>query len=298
MSGAGSSPRTAVAAAASRLAAAGVESPRHDAEQLLAWVLGTTATAALAAREVQPPALERYEAAIRRRVTREPLQHITGTVGFRYLELAVGPGVFVPRPETEEMAGVAVEELRRVLAAGGRTPTAVDLCTGSGAVALALATEVPGAKVVAVEREPAAFASAVRNAGDAVEVRLGDLADAADDLAGGAHVVVANPPYLPTTERESVAPEVLFDPPAALWAGPDGLDVVRTIATVAARLLVDGGLVLCEHADSQGASAPAVFSESGCWRQVRDHLDLLGRPRFVSARRAARRGRRAGTMGL
>lgn len=298
MSGAGSSPRTAVATAASRLAAAGIESSRHDAEQLLGWALGTTATAALVVREVRPVVLERYEAAVRRRATREPLQHITGTAGFRYLELAVGPGVFVPRPETEQMTGVAVEELRRVAAAGRRVPTAVDLCTGSGAVALALATEVPGAKVVAVEREPAAFAYAVRNAGDAVEVRLGDLADAVDDLAGGVHVVVANPPYLPTSERESVVPEVLFDPPAALWAGPDGLEVVRTVAAVAARLLTDGGLVVCEHADSQGASAPAVFGGSGCWLKVRDHPDLLGRPRFVSARRAARHGGRAGTMGL
>ncbi|MGH3446850.1 MAG: peptide chain release factor N(5)-glutamine methyltransferase [Nocardioidaceae bacterium] len=276
--------------AAKRLADAGVEASLHDAEQLLAWVLGTSRSGLLEAPPPDRGQVAAYEHAVSRRATREPLQHITGRAGFRYLDLQVGPGVFVPRPETEVMTGIAVHELRRLVAAGVTGPVVVDLCAGSGAVAVSLATEVPAAQVTAVERSAVACAYAERNAaGHGVDVRLGDIADGADDLAGKVHVVTANPPYIPLSAFESVATEARdFDPPEALWAGLDGLDVVRLVASVAGGLLQDGGLVACEHSDVQGDSVPEIFADTGQWSQVRDHCDLSSRPRFVTARRVPR----------
>jgi release factor glutamine methyltransferase len=244
--------------------------------------------------------LERFRFAVDRRAGRAPLQHITGTAAFRYLELDVGPGVFVPRPETEVMTGVAVDELHRLVAVGRAAPLAVDLCTGSGAVAVAMSTEVPGARVTAAEVSEEAYAYAVRNAdrlAPSVDIRLGDIANAVDDLAGQVEVVTANPPYIPLDAYESVATEAReHDPPVALWSGADGLDMIRLVSQVAARLLVPGGLVVCEHADTQGESAPHVFAESGLWSEVRDNSDLAGRPRFVSARRVDTAACAPGTM--
>ncbi len=284
-----------------QLADAGVESPRHDAEALLASVLGTTRRDLhRCTTSLDGARLDRAHALVDRRARREPLQHLTRTTGFRYLELEVGPGVFVPRPETELLAGAAIDELSRLAAAGFDEPVAIDLCTGSGAVAAAIATEVPHSRVTAVEVSPQAHAYAVRNASSrGVDVRLGDMALAADDLAGLVHVVTANPPYIPLEAFESVAAEARdFDPPEALWSGADGLDAIRVVEQVACRLLTDGGLVLCEHADVQHESAPAVFAASPCWSAVRDHEDLAGRPRFVTARRVSRRVHEAGTIGV
>jgi release factor glutamine methyltransferase len=190
--------------------------------------------------------------------------------------------VFVPRPETELLAGWAVERLRR-----RDDPVAVDLCTGSGAIAASLAAEVPGARVYAVELSPQAYAYAVTNlSGTGVDVRLGDIADAFPELDGAVDVVVANPPYIPLEAYEEVAVEArLHDPAVALWSGDDGLQTVRAVERVAARLLRPGGEVGCEHADAQGESAPAVFRAAGGWSDVVDHRDLAGRPRFVTARR-------------
>ena len=293
--------RSLLVQATARLIKAGVPSPRHDAEALAAHVLGTSRGALPGVGMLTPAQQDAYERAVRRRESREPLQHIIGRAAFRYLELEVGPGVFVPRPETEVMAGVAVDELRRV-AATGSTPLAVDLCTGCGAVAIALGTEVPQAQVVALELSPDAAAYAERNAaGTGVDVRVGDLADAAHDLAplvGRVHVVTANPPYIPLEAWESVDVEArTHDPALALWSGDDGLETIRVVASVAADLLVDGGLVTCEHADVQGESAPAVFADTGLWQEVRDHRDLAGRPRFVTARRVTRRATPGGTIG-
>jgi release factor glutamine methyltransferase len=292
--------RDALALAAERLARAEVDSPRHDAEALLAWVLDRAPAALLTAAALNDAEIAAFDTAVDRRARREPLQHIIGVAGFRYLDLHVGPGVFVPRPETEVMTGVAIAELRRLIAVGIAQPLAVDLCTGSGAVALAIATEVPTASVTAVELSPEAHAFAVRNAEDSgVDVRLGDMATAVDDLDGLVHVVTANPPYIPLTAYDSVAPEARnFDPPLALWSDSDGLGAIAVVASVAALQLVDGGLVVCEHADTQGEAARAVFARAGHWVQVRDHLDLAGRPRFVSARRAPRQLPRTGTIGL
>ncbi|MGZ4459391.1 MAG: peptide chain release factor N(5)-glutamine methyltransferase [Nocardioidaceae bacterium] len=273
--------------AAAVLAGAGVESADYDAAELLAHVLGTS-RAGLALVETLTPVQEStYDALVARRARREPLQHLTGTAGFRYVELAVGPGVFVPRPETEVLAGWGVDRARDVLAAG-RVPVVVDLCTGSGAIALAVATEVPEADVHAVELGDDAYAWAARNlAGSGVDLRHGDMAEAFADLDGTVDVVLCNPPYIPLEAFESVAAEARdHDPALALWSGGDGLDAMRVLERTAARLLRPGGVVGAEHADVQGESAPAVFASAGRWSDVRDHRDLAGRPRFTTARLA------------
>jgi len=277
-----------VGAAAARLAAAGVASPRHDAEALAAHVLGVPRSRLVLAGPLDERQQARYAELVDQRASRVPLQHLTGLAGFRRLELSVGPGVFVPRPETEVLAGWAIDVL-----AGVPDPLVVDLCAGSGAVALALAQEVAGARVHAVEIDPQALAWAERNAaaraaaGDPpISLHQGDVSDPAllAELAGTVDLVTANPPYIPlgsTVEREVAE----HDPPAALWGGPDGLDVVRAVERLAGRLLRPGGRVGVEHADLQGDSVPAVFTRTGRWVDVADHPDLAGRPRFTTAHR-------------
>jgi release factor glutamine methyltransferase len=196
--------------------------------------------------------------------------------------------VFVPRPETELLAGWAVDAARSAVGSGTASPVVVDLGTGSGAIARSVADEVPFADVHAVELDERAHAWAARNlAGTGVELRQGDLADAFDDLAGTVDVVVSNPPYIPHEAWESVAVEVRdHDPELALYAAGDGLDTIRVVERRAALLLRPGGWVGVEHADVQGESAPGVFSATGRWEQVRDHPDLTGRARFLTARLA------------
>jgi len=275
--------REALAAATARLTAAGVDSPAYDAQVLLAHVLGVERSRLALVDDVPPPVAERYDALVARRAGREPLQHLTGVAHFRHVELLVGPGVFVPRPETELLAGWAVERAGALDA-----PVVVDLGTGSGAIAKAVADEVPHARVHAVEMDEAAHGWATTNlAGTGVDLRLGDLGTAFDELAGTVDVVVSNPPYIPLDAWESVALEVRdHDPALALWSGADGLDAMRVVEARAALLLVSGGVVGVEHADAQGESAPAVFAATGRWADVRDHRDLAGRPRFVTARLA------------
>ncbi|CAN5585707.1 peptide chain release factor N(5)-glutamine methyltransferase [soil metagenome] len=273
--------RALVRAAALRLAAGGVASPEHDADELLAHVLGTSRGALALVEEVGDDAAATYEALVVRRAAREPLQHLTGTAAFRYVELAVGPGVFVPRPETELLAGWAVEQ-----AAALAAPVVVDLCTGSGAIARAVAQEVPHAVVHAVELDPGAFAWASRNLADTgVDLREGSMADAFPELAGTVDVVVCNPPYIPLEAWESVAAEARdHDPHLALFSGDDGLDAMRLLESRARILLRPGGVVGAEHADVQGISAPGVFRAGGAWVDVRDHRDLADRPRYLTAR--------------
>jgi release factor glutamine methyltransferase len=270
--------RSLLADAEAALADAGVASPRVDAELLLAHVTGVPRSLLLVA--ARPNDLQRrsYLELVDARAQRVPLQHLTGSAAFRFVDLEVGPGVFVPRPETEVLAGWAIEQ-----AALHETPRVVDLCTGSGAIALAVVQEVPGAIVHAVELDEVAFGWSQRNlSGSGVDLRLGDAADAFADLDGQVDVVVCNPPYIPLDAWESVAPEVRdHDPALALWSGDDGLDAIRAIEATAWRLLRPGGVVGVEHADAQGESAPAVFGQR--WTDVRDHLDLAGRPRFVTA---------------
>jgi release factor glutamine methyltransferase len=279
--------RAVLRSAARVLSEAGVASPDYDAAELLAHVLGTTRSALPFVEAVTPEQGDAYAALVARRAAREPLQHLTGSAAFRHVELAVGPGVFVPRPETELLAGWAVEQARAV-AAVGRQPVVVDLCTGSGAIALAVATEVPAAAVHAVELgDPAHEWAAANLAGSGVDLRHGDMAEAFPDLEAGVDVVVCNPPYIPLDAYESVAPEARdHDPALALFSGDDGLDALRVVERVAARLLRPSGVVGVEHADVQGESAPAVFVATGRWSDVRDRPDLAGRARFVTARLA------------
>ncbi|WP_127480655.1 peptide chain release factor N(5)-glutamine methyltransferase [Nocardioides pantholopis] len=277
------SPRDLQRAAVLRLAEAGVASPEHDAAELLAHVLGTTRGRLVLLDTVPPDAAETYEGLVARRAEREPLQHLTGVAWFRHVELAVGPGVFVPRPETELLAGWAVEQLADLA-----DPVVVDLCTGSGAVAKAIADEVPHARVHAVELDPAAFRWAERNLAETgVDLREGDMATAFPELDGTVDLVTCNPPYIPLDAWESVAAEARdHDPELALFSGADGLDAMRVLEVRAAALLRPGGQVGAEHADVQGRSAPGVFAAAGRWQEVRDHDDLAGRARFVTARLA------------
>ena len=262
-----------------------MESPEHDAAELLATATGVDRSRLVLVEEVTDEQRAAYDALVARRAAREPLQHLTGMADFRGRSLAVGPGVFVPRPETELLAGWAVEQ-----AAPLPRPVVVDLGTGSGAIAGAVATEVPHAHVYAVELDTRAHAWAARNlAGTGVDLRHGDLATALTELDGSVDVVVSNPPYVPLDAWESVAPEARdHDPHLALFAGPDGLETIRAVERRAAALLRPGGVVGVEHADVQGDSAPGVFLDTDGWVEVRDHCDLAARPRFVTARRAGR----------
>jgi release factor glutamine methyltransferase len=255
-----------------------------DAELLLAHVLDTSRTGLLTLDHVPGDAAARFAELLDQRADRVPLQHLTGRAPFRHLELAVGPGVFVPRPETEQLAGWALECL-----AGIAEPVVVDLGSGSGALALAIAQEHPGARVVAVERDPVAIEWTRRNAAGnpAVEVLAGDMTDPGllTELDGTVDVVVSNPPYVP--EGAGLPREVAeHDPPLALWGGEDGLDVVRGLLVTAARLLRPGGRLGIEHADQQGTALPALVRSSGGWAEVEDHPDLAGRPRYTTARRS------------
>lgn len=279
--------RALLADAARTLAAAGIESPRVDAELLLAHVTRRSRAGLITLSEVPEDDAARFAALVGQRADRVPLQHLTGRAAFRHLELAVGPGVFVPRPETELLVEWALARL-----AGLDGPIVVDLGSGSGAIALSIAHEHPGARVTAVERDPGAIAWTRHNAltragaGDTpVGVVAGDMTDPAllSELDGRVDVVVSNPPYVPDGAR--VPREVAdHDPPLALWGGPDGLDVVRGMLGVAARLLRPGGRLGIEHADQQGTALPALVRAHGGYTDVEDHPDLTGRPRFTTAR--------------
>jgi release factor glutamine methyltransferase len=272
----------AVVAATRRLAAAGVPSPRHDAESLAAHVLGVPRGQLRTRTQIDADAFERLVA---RREAREPLQHIVGSAAFRFVELVVGPGVFIPRPETETVAGWGIDRAREARSADG--PLVVDLCTGSGAIALAVSTEVPGARVHAVELSTDALDYARRNlAGSGVALHGGDAATALPELDGLVDVVIANPPYIPDDGRVRDVEVLEHDPPLALWGhGPDGLDVMRGVAGAAQRLLRPGGWFVVEHADVQGPGVVALLTDQGGWTQVRDHQDLAGRDRFASAQK-------------
>ncbi len=287
--------RAAVDAASRLLAAGGVASPRVDALALAAHALGRDSVVLAMAPDVDEAFLSRYAELVERRRRREPLQHILGRMVFRRLRLGSGPGTFVARPETEVVAQVAVDEAT-ALAADGREPVVVDLCTGSGAIALSVATEVPESRVHAVEISPTALAAARENAVAAgplahpLDLRLGDAADAFGDLDGGVDVVVANPPYVPP-DAVPVDPEVReHDPDLALYGGgPDGLDVPRAVVVTAARLLRDGGLLVMEHADVQAAAVRALVHATGAFDDPVTRRDLTGRDRMVLARRSPRR---------
>ncbi|WP_433283191.1 peptide chain release factor N(5)-glutamine methyltransferase [Micromonospora sp. CA-244673] len=283
-------PSLVVARAARALAAAGVEAARAEAEQLAAYVLDVPRGRLALADGFTPAQRDRLDTLVDRRRAREPLQHLTGVAGFRHLELAVGPGVFVPRPETELLAGWGIEQAGRSAA-----PLVVDLCSGSGAIALAVAQELPSARVVAVERSPAALDWLRRNAAERaaagdrpIEVVAADVTDPAllADLVGRVDVLLCNPPYVPRSVV--VPPEVAgHDPDEAVFGGADGLDVIRPVVVRAAALLRPGGVLGVEHDDTHATAVPALLAADGRYERVEEHRDLVGRPRFATASRRA-----------
>ncbi|MFX0538064.1 peptide chain release factor N(5)-glutamine methyltransferase [Ornithinimicrobium sp. Y1847] len=276
----------AVREATKELAAAGVPSPGADAEALLAHVLGhdlgEVRRARVLGRDLDEVGEAAYRDVVARRATRVPLQHLTGTAHFAGLELAVGPGVFVPRPETEVLVELALADLD-----GLTEPAVLDLCTGSGAIALALARRRPDARVGAVELSPEAQVYAATNlarTGLAVDLRQGRAQDAFPELLGVVDVVVSNPPYIPPGMVPVDLEVREHDPELALYGGgEDGLDVPREVAARAAQLLRPGGVLLMEHADAQGSTLPAALAATGDWSQVEDHVDLAGLPRVTRA---------------
>ncbi|WP_404432037.1 peptide chain release factor N(5)-glutamine methyltransferase [Microbacterium lacus] len=269
------------------LAQAGVADPTVDAELLVAHVLGQSrgeVQAALIRRAaIEPGDVERLDVLVRRRASREPLQHLTGHAPFRHLDLRVGRGVFVPRPETEMVAQLAIDALR---AAASEAPVAVDLGTGSGAIALAMATEVPHARVFAAENSVDAFIWTKENfaliGAENATLAFIDLARAFPELDGTVSVVASNPPYVPDAAIPR-DPEVrFFDPPVALYGGADGLDVVRVLSGVGLRLAHPGGMIVIEHGEWQGAEIRAILTADG-WRAASTHPDLTMRDRATTA---------------
>ncbi|MFB9235444.1 N5-glutamine methyltransferase family protein [Plantactinospora siamensis] len=329
-------PSVAVARAAAELAAAGVPAARAEAELLVGHVLGVPRGRLALAAELDAERRDRLAALVTRRVRREPLQYLLGAAPFRHLDLAVGPGVFVPRPETELLAGWGLAVVGPAAAAPGPTasapgpaaaapgpaaaavpgptaaaavpgPTAargpdvpaagpvtvVDLCSGSGALALSVAQELPAATVLAVERSPAALDWLRRNAADRaaagdppIRVVAGDVTDPdlLAELSGRVDLVLCNPPYVPA--GTPVPAEVQrYDPAEAVFAAGDGLAVIRPVIGLAARLLRPGGWLGIEHDDTHATTVPALLVADGRFIEVEDHRDLTGRPRFATARR-------------
>ncbi len=287
MSATGRQPlRVAVLEAERILAAAGIPSPRVDAELLAEHVVGVPRGTLPMVPLVDPSVIETYRGLVTRRAGRIPLQHLVGVAGFGPVTVAVGPGVFVPRPETELLLewGLAV-------VADTPSPRVVDLCTGSGALALAVAASRPDAEVHAVESEPTALAWARRNIdahGAAVRLHAGDVrsADLLAELETSVDLVLCNPPYVPAGARPDLPSEVAeHDPAVAVFGGPDGLDVIRPVVSLAAGLLRAGGWLAIEHHESQREPLLALLGRRRVLDKVAGHPDLAGRPRFVTARR-------------
>lgn len=277
---------------AARLRAAGVPSPDADAVALIAFARGLSGgevRTAIARGDAGPSSQECdvLEAVVVRRLEREPLQHITGRAPFRTLELEVGPGVFVPRPETELIAGAAIDAIASLGAS-----RAADLCAGSGAIALALAVETP-AEVWAVELDRRAVPYLERNrdslpaaAAHRVRIVQGDARTQLRELDGSFDVIAANPPYIPGNARPKEPEVELFDPQLALYGlGPDGLEVPRGIVSAAARLLRPGGFYVMEHGAPQAAQVRAILEDTGAFTAIETHSDLAGWDRFVTATR-------------
>lgn len=276
-----------VAALAERFDRAGIASPLADAELVVGhvagWTRGEVATKTFMGVELDEALARKINVIATRRESREPLQHITGESPFRHLVLAVGPGVLIPRPETELVAEWAIDALRQV---PSPRPRAVDLGTGTGALALALATEVPNAEVFAVELSTAAAEWAERNIArygdERVTLVIGDAANALPELDGTIDVVVANPPYIPDSDKPADIEVLGYDPEIALFGGEDGLRDIRTFIARAALLLRPGGTLVVEHGDGQGEAVRAIAKEAG-FSMTTTHTDLLQRERALTA---------------
>jgi release factor glutamine methyltransferase len=272
--------RRAIDDAAGTLAAAGVDTPRVDAEQLAAHTAGVD-RGRLAFHEPDEPFFGRYRDVIDARARRIPLQHLTSTAAFGPVTVAVGPGVFIPRPETESLLEWALAQPLP------DAPTIVDLCTGSGALAVALAHERPGARIIAVDDSADALVYARRNStSTAIELIEADVTTPGllSEHNGSVDLIVANPPYIPDGAR--LEPEVAqHDPEHALFGGPDGMRVIGPIVDLAARLLRPGGSIAVEHDDTTADATTALFDQAGAFTDVASRRDLAGRPRFVTATR-------------
>lgn len=274
---------------AERLSRSGSPSPGPEARTLVAHVLGIEPSQLLIA-SASPRQRAAVEALVEQRAEGVPVQHLTGVAHFRHESLAVGPGVFIPRPETEEMVGWA---LRTLAGRPAERRHVVELCAGSGAITAALARELGHVELHAVERSPEAHRYLTHNLeGLGVDIALGDMADAFQDLNGAVDLVIVNPPYVPEAHRLLLPSDVLHDPAEALFAGPDGLDALHVVARVARRLLRPDGWLVTEHDDSHAPAVVALFEEAG-FRAVTAHLDLTGRPRYVSAAAPPEDGRMA-----
>lgn len=292
-------PKAAIGKATALLSEAKVSSPQVDAELLLAHVLGVDRSQLNSITQISNEQHFDYENLVARRANRVPLQHLTGVAYFRHLELAVGPGVFVPRPETELLVEAAIKHLKTL----DSPRVAVDLCAGSGAIALSLALEVPGTTVHAVELSEDAIKWLTHNVVDhAVQleeveshviIHHGDATDhqLLSELSNQVDALVSNPPYIPS-EMIPRDPEARdHDPAIALFGGLDGLDVAREVVLIAAGLLKPGGFIGMEHADVQGESMPALFdSMANTWTEVTDNLDYNKLPRFTTAVRSTGTG--------
>jgi release factor glutamine methyltransferase len=274
--------RCAIDSATTLLADAGIDSARYEAEELAAHLTGTERGRLPLIDSPDDTFFDRYHAAVAERSRRVPLQHITGTAAFGPLTLLVGPGVFIPRPETEAMLEWATAQPLP------QAPVVVDLCTGSGALAIALAHHWPDARVLGVDDSDAALEYARRNTdGTKVELLRADATDPRllAELDGRVDLVVANPPYVP--DGADVETEVShYDPPHAVFGGADGMTVIKAIVRLAGRWLRPGGFFAVEHDDTTSSRTSELISDTDCFDDVVARTDLTGRPRFVTARRS------------
>jgi release factor glutamine methyltransferase len=275
--------RCAIDSATTLLADVGIDSARYDAEELAAHLAGTERGRLSLLDSLDDTFFDHYDAAVAARSRRVPLQHLTGTVAFGSLTLSVGPGVFIPRPETESILEWAAAQTLP------DNPVVVDICTGSGALALALAQHWPDARVIGLDDSTAALDYARRNAmGTAVKFVRADAADPCilTELDGQVDLVVANPPYVP--DGAELDPEVIdHDPPHAVFGGPDGMAVIPAVVRLAERLLRPRGLFAVEHDDNTSWQTCEILRATAFFDDVVARKDLAGRPRFVTARKKA-----------
>ena len=271
--------------ATDKFSAAGISSSSVDAELLGCFILeidrSELTLLAIGNQSFPESKLPEFLEAVQRREKREPLQHITGFAPFRHLELEVGPGVFIPRPETEQLVELAMEKIQSV-----SNPLIVDLCSGSGAIAISLSTELDSSTVYAVELSKEAFEYLTRNFQkyglDIRKLKNENLTTALDELQGKVHLVVSNPPYIPDAAVPIDLEVKLHDPSAALYGGEDGLDVIREISTRALYLLSPGGYLVLEHANTQAPAIGELLLSQG-WQEIVSSQDLTGKNRMISA---------------